>query len=176
MSRLFVLALLLVAGCKSPDAPPVPAVPAPPQTTARPRAPVQLSWQEVRRSATEVELIAQVKRVGRLPFPLEVSITLPPGATLAHGRARFTLAPSAEAAYHQEAVTIRFPSTPEADLELTAEGRTGDLGVHAKVPYRFGRPAPLQPVVAPVGPDLKVGEQNFGPSIPISPQRPAQAP
>ena len=159
MSRLVVVASLWLIACKSTPAP-----------TARPRSPVQVSWQEVRRDATQVELIARVQRLAPLPFPLEVSIALPEGATLKTGRSRFTLAPNLEGETHDEAMVVAYAKLPEGDLLLAADGQTAEMGVHARMAYRFGRPAPLQDAVAPAGPDLKKGDQNLGPSIPLGPR------
>jgi hypothetical protein len=169
MSRLVVCALLILAGCKSSPAPA-----ASPQLDHpdRARNPVQLSWQEVRRGATEVELIARVQRLAPLPFPLEVTLALPAGVTVKEGRARFTLPANTEGATHEEKLTLAYATIPEADVELAADGQAIDLGVHARRAYRFGRPEPLSNVVAPKGPDLKQGEKNFGPSIPIEAQAP----
>ena len=171
MSRPVVIALLLLVGCKSsppPAAPPTPVL----DHTSQARNPVQVSWQEVRRELTQVELIARVSRLAPLPFPLEVSVALPPGATLIKGRSHFTLAPNAEGATLEEPMVVAYAQTPAGDVELAADGEAIDIGIHARISYRFGRPEPLQPVVKPVGPDLKRGELNLGPSIPISPQAP----
>jgi hypothetical protein len=111
-----------------------------------------------------------VQRLAPLPFPLEVSVVLPQGASLKSGRARFTLAANLEGQTHDEALTVAYAKIPEGDIALAADGQTAEMGVHARMAYRFGRPEPLQDAVAPVGPDLKKGDQNFGPSIPLGPQ------
>ena len=164
MSRPVVIAfaLLVLGGCKS-SPPPI-------EHTERPRNPVQVSWQEVRRGASKAELVARVQRLTALSFPLEVTIALPEGVTLAAGRARFTLPPNAEGTTHDEAVTLAYEKTPAGDAELRADGAAADVGVHARMAYRFGRPGPKSEVVAPGGPDLKAGDRNLGPSVPISPQ------
>lgn len=164
MSRLVVVASLLLIACKS-SPPPVQL-----DHSSRARSPVQVSWQEIRRDETQVELIARVQRLAPLPFPLEVSVSLPAGATLKTGRARFTLAPNLEGETHDEAIVVAYATVPAGDVELAADGQTAEMGVHARMAYRFGRPAPLQDAVAPAGPDLKKGDKNLGPSIPIGPQ------
>jgi len=169
MSRLVVVVagLFLSVGCKSsPEAPSEQRQTPPVVAEGRARPPVQLSWKEVELGANQVSLIAQVQRAP-LTFPIEVSVALPDGATLTEGRAKFTLAPNAELTTDVEAITVSFAKTPATDLELHADGEVPEMGIHAVVAYRFGRPPPLQPVVKPSGPDLKVGDKNLGPSIPI---------
>src|SRR4051812_26054106 len=104
MNRPSLLVLLLLVGCKSSPPPPEPVGMGPLDHPSRARPPVELVWQEVRRDDTEVELVARIQRFAPVRFPLEVSISLPPGATLKTGRARFTLAPNAENATDLEKV------------------------------------------------------------------------
>jgi hypothetical protein len=172
MSRLIVFGLLVAAACKS-SPPPAPAPAAPRESTVRARVPLLVSWQEVRRGPTGAELVARVQRLAPLPFSIDVSVSVPSGVKLARGRAQFTLTPNVEGEIHEESIAITYEKLPETDLELTAHGQAPDMGVHARMPYRFGRREPLNEAVAPVGPDLQgPGDRNLGPSIPISAQAP----
>ena len=162
MSRpvLFALVLSLV-GCR-----PAPEL----EHTTKPLPPVQVAWQELHRSATQVLLIARVERRAALTFPLQLSVRLPAGTALVSGRGRLTLPPNAEAAVDEELMTFTYAQTPEDDLELLIDGVAIDVGIHARAAYRFGRSPPQHRVVAPTGPELWVGGKNLGPSVPVKPQ------
>lgn len=169
MKPLLVSSLVfLCAACANPkqDVAPVPPPPVR-DTTVRAQLPVRVTWEEVSRTPTEAVVLAKVVRVLGIDTPLEVSIDVPAGAKLVAGRARFTLSPNVEADTVTEPITFAYEATPTDDAVLKLDADTGAMGMHFKVPYRFGRPPPPENPPKAIGPALKKGDKSFGPSIPV---------
>jgi hypothetical protein len=174
VKKLLVTTLVLCACDERADATPPareavrPLTPAPARdTTVRIAPPIKVRWEELSRDARGATVRATVERVVGLDMPFAVEVRLPAGVAVKRGRTAFTLLPNVEAVTVSEELELTWEETPVTDALLAVDGETGVLAFHFKVPYRFGRAEP--PVVAPAatGPHLRVGDRDFGPSIPL---------
>jgi hypothetical protein len=133
----------------------------------RAELPVKVRLDELSRSGTAAVVRATVDRRIGIDLPYSVTFALPAGVTARRGRTAFTLAPNTEAVVVSEEYELTWDVLPTADALLEVHGTTGTMGMHFKMPYRFGRPEVVEPAPAAVGPRLKMGDRDFGPSIPL---------
>lgn len=152
----------------TPKAGGVPALERPEnQKAIRAELPVRVRWQQEALTPNSAVVRAEVERVLGMAMPFTVTIELPPGVTASRGRTSFTLSPNAEASVIAEELELTFQTVPTEDAVLKVDGETGVMGYHFKVPYRFGRPEPVVEAPKATGPRLRMGERDFGPSIPL---------
>lgn len=139
------------------------------QTTVRAELPVRVSWVETSRSPDGAVLVARIERIAPLDTPFTVQVTVPAGVVVKSGRTRFVLPPNPEQALDDEVLVLAWTAPPADDATLAVDADTGSLGVHFRVPYRFGRQAPAETPPAATGPSLQLRDRNLGPTIPIRP-------
>lgn len=182
-SRLLALLALVVIGCGSqatsasvaPTA--APTVAAEPSPHASGSAPLSVEWIVGHVSASGATLIARVERFVPFAVPLDVEIRLPPGAQLVpqHSsalsispglRATMDLLPNASARVDEIQVDLAYDTIPADDLVIVIDAQRPGGGVHAQVPYRFGRPEPMGPMPQPTGQHVVVGGRDFGGAVP----------
>lgn len=135
--------------------------------TVRAELPVKVALDEVSRTESGAVVRATIERQIAIDMPYAVTFTLPTGVTARRGRTAFTLVPNAEAVVATEDYELTWDAVPATDALFEVSGTTGVMGMHFKKPYRFGRPEVAAPAPEAVGPRLKMGERDFGPSIPL---------
>lgn len=124
--------------------------------TARLPTPLRVGWTVVASSPGHVRLVAEVERSAGFEAPVEVRLSLPPGATLTEGDATFTV----PAAVGQGVLTVTYGvafetgTPPTEDLVLVAHSEGASFGVHAEARHRFGRALVMEPRPVPMGPEL----------------------
>ncbi len=169
MKRVLVPLLLAVTvACARPATTPPTAAPPAKEGTVRMQSPLQVSWEKAELTPGKLRLVARVHRIAPLAVPLLVRVEAPAGATLAQGRASFTLEPNAAAFEVLEPVELTFAAVPAQDLWLKVDGETRQMGLHAAAVYRFGRPEPVAPEVPATGPAVQRGGKSLGPSVPLA--------
>ncbi len=161
MKPLLFSVVLLLPACVNPSVAPQR------ETTVRALSPVRVTFEPVSISAHEAVALAKVERVRDLDLPFTQKLVLPAGVTLKEGRPELTLLPNTEAVTVTERYVFTFDAVPTDDALLLVDGETGAMGFHFKLPYRFGRPEPLETPPAATGPGLQRGDQKFGPSVPL---------
>lgn len=113
-----------------------------------------------------VRLTLHIERRGPSTEPLDVSVRLPAGASLAEGLGQETIADTRGTTLTR-ALTIAIQSVPADDVQVTVDAQGQGYGMHATAAYRFGRPEPKLPQPlsrAQALPGIK------GSSIPIPPR------
>lgn len=139
------LALLLFCACSSrPE----------PVLSERPLAPLRVGWTVVEEGPAHVRLVARVEWLPGLGLPVDVSVSVPPGAQRVEGPPGFVVAVPTGARVEEVAYTLAFESPPPEDLVLVAQVRGQSFGAHAEARYRFGRPPEEGPRPRPTGPEL----------------------
>lgn len=156
------LLVVLALGCATQ-----PATPPARETTSRLLSPLKVSWAEVSRTDREAVVRATVERVLAIDMPFALEVELPAGVKVVEGRTRLTLLPNSEAVTVTEQLTLQYDAPPAGDAVLKVDGESGTMGFHYRVPYRFGRPEPVEAPPAATGPGFKKGDQQFGPSVPL---------
>jgi hypothetical protein len=127
------------------------------------------SWLEVRQSPTSAVLRARIERSAGFPLPLTVTVSIPSGVQLVRGPRTYTLPPASAAETHETEFELAYAQPPAEDLVLVADAQDPAFGVHAEVPYRFGRPEPVGPRPQPGGSPLRIGAHDFGAPVPVQP-------
>lgn len=166
-----VLALFSVSSCaKDEVAAPAPVAPvAPRETTVRAELPVRVTWAEVSRSSNSAVVRATIERRLGMDLPFAVEIALPAGVTAKRGRTQYTLTPNVEAIVVAEELELIWDgAVPTDDAMLKVDGVTGVMGMHFKVPYRFGRAEPIVETPRATGPHAFIRGRDLGPSIPLA--------
>ncbi|MDP2269326.1 MAG: hypothetical protein Q8K32_01270 [Archangium sp.] len=164
MKRVLAVMVFMSACANST---PAPESPKPLDTTVRMQSPIKVTWEEISRTDTEAVVLAKVERVNKLDMSFLMSVELPPGVKLVEGRTQLTLLPNTEAVTVSERLTLSFTAPVEGDAQLKLDGDSGAMGFHAKVPYRFGRPAPDETGPSATGVEPRKGDKKFGPSVPL---------
>jgi hypothetical protein len=161
VKHLVTLALTLCLGCARTEHPQKVAV------TDRLPAPVVLTLEETSRGADKAVLVARVRRQTTVPLELLLRVTLPDGATLAQGAVQEVFPPQAELGETTRTLVLQYAALPAGDLLVHLDGETKGLGVHATVPYRFGRPAPVEAHLAPEGDHVFKNGRDLGAPVPV---------
>ncbi len=113
---------------------------------------------------TEATLVARVTLDAYADVPVTVTLSLPPGASIREGRARFTLAAVRPETVVEERYVIVYETPPAAPAVLRARAAGAAFGFTAEARWDFGRSAPTPRVVASGAP-LTLGRHRFGPSM-----------
>ncbi len=173
LRRVFVLAALLTA-CNTPAATPRSA--AEPSSTTEQRhsaVPVVARWLTRaepsvvtgRGQGDRLVLVARIEQPGRLGLPLRVWIETPDGVAQTRGPRQYTVAPARAGSVHETEMEFSVGAVPDGDLVLVVDAQSPGAGVHARVPYRFGRPEPRVATPTLTGTAVTVGNTNAGPSV-----------
>jgi hypothetical protein len=176
LRRLLALALPLAACAAPPSAPAVatPAVAVAPAARRDHESPVIARWVTRAEPAAvtgrqgagdRLVLVARVEQPGHLGLPLRVSIEAPDGVTQTRGPQRYTVAPGAPGAVHEAEVEFAVTAVPGDDLVLVVDAQGAAAGYHARVPYRFGRPAPAIAPPPLTATAVTVGGTSAGPAV-----------
>lgn len=179
-ASLPLVAAGLLAACANSSALEAPPeaprhVPQMKKPTVRLETPLRVAVEEVDRSDTRATVVARVERRLALAVPLTLRLEVPPGVTIAAGRPVVELPPNAGADTVTETWALTFAHPPEGDAVVRVDGDGEGLGFHARVPYRFGRPAPEDVGPAATGPAVFKHGRNLGPSIPLGDAPPPPA-
>jgi len=182
MIRTPMLLVLASLGCTaatlSPAPPAVAAVAAAPAAPPEIGAPVLVSWivrdepataSRQGGSAGHYLLSARVAQPGSLGLPLQVTVTLPPGASLVRGPARWVVQPAAPGTVNETVLEVLAPAVPADDLVLVADAQGEHAGVHAEARYRFGRPEPSPPSPPLTPRDVVIHGHNLGRAVQMTP-------
>lgn len=171
--RSLLLALSLAA-CAAPRSAPAPSTSA--STSARPatpdehpRAPLRVTWETLQRDEHRAVLRAHVVWSSPIELPLTLTVTLPEGVRLARGPATLALQGLAQRPTQDFEHELTWTRTPDTDAVLSVDGDGEAMGVHARVPFRFGRAEPAVETVTPTGPSVTVGGRNFGRAVTATP-------
>ena len=132
-----------------------------------PSAPITVTWEVVEVTATHAAVVAHIKRLVAVPYPLSVRVEVPAGATLTAGRASFDVLPNEAPDEVTEPFEVTYARQPANALMLRVSGGTRAGGVSAAVPYRFGRSEPKTQPVAPEGESVIINGRDLGPSVPL---------
>jgi hypothetical protein len=118
-----------------------------------------------------MRLIVRVSQPGVVEVPAQVSVRFPAGVQVVRGETVQTL-PVAPAGTTRDVVFyVRFAAPPSEPAVATVDAQGTTSGVHAEVPYRFGRAAPTPAAPPMTGPTI-VNGFNLGPSVDMSNVRP----
>lgn len=132
-----------------------------------PSAPITVTWEVIELTDTHAAVIAHIKRLAVVPYPLSVRIEVPAGATVSSGRTSFDVLRNEAPDEVSEKFEVTYPRRPANDLMLRVSGGTRAGGVSAAVPYRFGRSEPKTQPVAPEGDSVVINGRDLGPSVPL---------
>ena len=166
---LVVMTLAVSSSCAREGVPP-PPMPGPvaKETTVRAQVPVRVTWEEVSRSSSSAVVRARIERLLAMDLPFAVEISLPPGVSAKRGRTQYSVRPNVEANVVAEELELTWDgAVPTEDAILKVDGVTGVMGIHSRIPYRFGRPEPVPEVPRATGPHVVKGGRDFGASIPL---------
>ena len=172
--------LALVASAAACATPP-PAVPGPvPVTPAAAVARHDMESPVVVRWVTRVEpgavtgrpgaedrlvLAARVEQTGRLGLALRVWVEAPEGVTQTRGPQQYTVAPAAPGSAHETELEFEVVAVPRDDLVLVVDAQGAAAGFHARVPYRFGRAAPVSATPPLTTAPVTVGGTSAGAAV-----------
>lgn len=154
----------------NPYPPPVAlATAAPPESppSSNPESPARVAWVVKSLESGRVTLTARVERFAPMAVPLAVTVAVPASVRVLQGKTSYLVPASDGAATNEAEFVFAFDAAPSDDIVLTADVQTPSFGVHATDAYRFGRPAPVGPMPKATGPHLKIGERDFGPTVPL---------
>lgn len=170
MSRLSVFAsivlLPLVAACAA-AAPEATGAPQAATETAAPEFPVRVRWNVVSDAGGRLVVDAVVGRRAPLRFPVSVRVVIPAGLTLMSGPTRFEIPADGRTGESMTRLEFSYRGAPPAgDLQLIGDAGETGAGMHATDAYRFGRTVDVKRP-APSGPDVKIGDKDLGPAVPI---------
>lgn len=176
-SRLLAPLALVVLGCGSQTtSATVDRTSVSAEASASGSAPLSVEWIEGHLGASGATLTARVERFVPFSVPLNVEIRLPSGAQLVPHQtsalsispgpsATIDLLPNASARVDQIQVDVAYGAIPADDLVIVIDAQAPGGGVHAEVPYRFGRPEPTGPLPQPTGQHVVVGGRDFGGAV-----------
>ncbi len=173
LRHLFALAVFVTA-CHTPAATPRGA--AEPSSTGERRhldAPVVARWVTHaepsavtgRGQGDRLVLVARIEQPGRLGLPLSVWVEAPGGVVQTRGQRQYTVAPAHAGSVHETEMEFVVGAVPNGDLVLVVDAQSPGAGFHARVPYRFGRPAPTIATPTLTGTSVTVGNTSAGPSV-----------
>ena len=131
---------------------------------AGPSAPGPLPAPTPVSARTEATLVARVTLDAYADMPVTVPLTLPPGATLRAGRARFTLPAVRPSTVVEERYVIAYDAPPAGPVLLRARAAGEAFGFNAEARWDFGRSDPPPRLMASGAP-LTLGRHRFGPSM-----------
>jgi hypothetical protein len=112
---------------------------------------------------TEVTLVARVTLDAYADVPVTVTLTLPPGATIRAGRARFTLPAVRPETVVEERYVIAYETPLAGPVVLRARAAGEAFGFNAEARWGSGRSDP--PRLMASGAPLTLGRHRFGPSM-----------
>jgi hypothetical protein len=141
-----------------------------------PQTPLHIQWILQSDEGGALQITARIDRLAPLRFPLNVSVRIPDGMALVRGPRAFTVSASDSTGTTDTAYRFRYGKVPADDLVLVADVQNQSFGIHAEDHYRFDRPPPVQARPVASGPHLRIGSNDFGPSILISSQAPLSTP
>lgn len=136
------------------------------------RAPLIVTWVEGGTVSSGVtapgpavtRLLVHVDQPGVVEVPARFSVRFPPGVEVVRGQLVQTLAVAPAGTTRDLAFEVRYLIPPTAPAIATVDAQGPSSGVHAEVPYYFGRPAPASsppPMTAPI----VVNGLNLGPAV-----------
>jgi hypothetical protein len=162
---VFAIAITGVAACAASG--PAPSVAPQVTETAAAEIPVRVRWNVISDRDGRLVVDAVVERRARLGFPVSVTVDIPKGLALASGPSRFEIPDDGQTGESVTRLEFTYAGRPPAqDLRLVGDGGQTGVGVHATDSYRFGRSVEaVKP--APSGPNIRVGDKDLGPAIPI---------
>lgn len=195
MKLQFALVPFVAAGCQSAPPvsvtrevpPPTAVVPVPATHASMPRpgaahdvgAPLVVTWIEggtvqdgnAAPGSPLSRLVVRVTQPGVVEVPARVTVRFPAGVQVVRGETVQTLPVAPAGTTRELAFDVRFAAPPADPAVAIVDAQGMASGVHAEVPYRFGRPAP-SPAPTPMTEPTVVNGFNLGPSVDMSNARP----
>jgi hypothetical protein len=104
-----------------------------------------------------------------LAVPVEVTIRGPADAQILSGPKQFVIPASPQPYVIEQEIVVSSNGHPMGDLVLEAHAAGPTFGFHAKDAHTFGRHRAAASKPATEGPNLKVGDRDFGASVPMAP-------
>jgi len=169
MTRLALLtiAVPLVAACAAAAPAPAANGAVPATETAAPEIPLRVRWSVVSDAGGRLVVDAVVLRRAQLRFPVSIRVQIPAGLTLMSGPAKFEVPVDGQTGESVTRLEFSYQGAPPSgDLELVGDAVDPGVGIHATDSYRFGRKVDVKRP-EPTGPNVKIGDKDLGPSVPI---------
>lgn len=131
-------------------------------------APVTISWVAGATGAGSLSLIAQLQVAPTLVAPLEVTVAVPAGVTIAAGAAAFQVLPGQSGSLSYP-YAFDVPAGTMGEIVLRADIGGAGPGLHAKASWPVGAPALKRAATTPEasGPPVKILGKDLGPAVPI---------
>lgn len=139
-----------------------------------PQAPALVRWVLVEQGESRLKLRAEILKQSPFAAPLTVRVRLPAGVRLVEGTDTWELPAEAPRGVHSRDLAFAITAAPSEPISLTAEAQGNGFGVHATDTYRVTRgdkssvseAGPQGPMPRPVGPAIKVGNTDYGRTVP----------
>lgn len=184
-----VVPALLATACHHPDAAtpasvraeqrdPTPARMAPADAVRQdgPQAPALARFVLVEQTASRLRLRAEVLKQAPFSVPLTVQVQVPSTLRLEQGPATWELPADAQPGTYSQELAFHVDAVPSEPIRVTAHAEGAGFGVHATDAFRVPGGAKSGsrdtqdgvPMPRPTGPAVKVGNTDFGPSIPAN--------
>ena len=139
-----------------------------------PQAPAIVRLVLIEQSASWVRLRAEVRKQAPLAVPLAVQVLTPGGVRLEEGPSSWEVPADAQVGTYGQELAFRIEAAPGEPIRLTAHAEGAGFGVHATDAFRVSGDAKSGsreseeggPRPQPTGPALKVGDTDFGSTVP----------
>ncbi|QSQ25663.1 hypothetical protein JY651_12335 [Pyxidicoccus parkwayensis] len=139
-----------------------------------PRAPAVVRWVRLEQRGSRLELRAEVVKQSPFTAPLAVQVQVPAGVRLVEGSEAWEVPADAPQGIHARELAFTIDAASSEPIQLTADAQGAGFGVHAVDAFRVNgsdksltREGERQgPMPQPVGPAVKVGNTDFGNTIP----------
>jgi hypothetical protein len=130
-----------------------------------PRAPIRGQWEILEgqpADGSDIALLMRIVRQGDWPIPVHVHVQVPDGVEIVREPKTSVLSANFEPHEGELEMAIRIDRVPDQNLVMVLDSRIDGAGLHAEIPYRFGRPKPRVTVPARTGPRLIYGGYDLG--------------
>lgn len=139
-----------------------------PPTLHNPSTPLQAAIRVINSSSRRTALELSITKFVATEKDVSVSVRLPSGVAL-DGAPQVSAIGRGETGEFRRQLVLDYSSVPIEDLLVVVDMQGESSGVHAELPYRFGRaePAVVEPVRAPDA--VKIGNIDLGHPVLVTP-------
>ncbi|WP_167506445.1 hypothetical protein [Corallococcus carmarthensis] len=145
-----------------------------PSAAESPQAPAVVRWVLLDQGANRLRLRADIRKLAAFGTDLTVQVQSPKGVRMVDGPSSWVVPADAQQGTYSRELAFQIDVPPSEPIRLVADAQGEGFGVHATDAFdvpggtksRSGEIPPGGALPQPTGPALRVGDTNFGNSVP----------